>query len=94
MTGVQTCALPILKSNYADAYTNRGNIKFKLKDYKGSIADYTKSIELISNDGSIYLNRGLAKFYNGDKNGGCLDWSKAGELGEENVYDLIKKYCN
>ena len=35
-----------LKSDYADAYTNRGNAKSELEDYEGTIADYDRAIEL------------------------------------------------
>jgi tetratricopeptide (TPR) repeat protein len=44
----------------------------------------------------LYINRGKAKYNLNDKNGACLDWSKASEFecGEEDVYALIKEYCN
>lgn len=40
-----------------------------------------------------YFNRGNAKNKIEDINGACFDWSKAGELGFENAYETIKKYC-
>jgi len=38
----------------AEDFYNRGNAKYDLKDYKGSIADYTKSIELELDDADAY----------------------------------------
>ena len=40
-----------------------------------------------------YYYRGLAKVNLGDKMGGCLDMSKSGELGYQDAYIMIKKYC-
>ncbi len=35
-----------LKPDFEQAYLNRGNAKFKLKDYQGAISDYTKATPL------------------------------------------------
>jgi tetratricopeptide (TPR) repeat protein len=83
-----------LDPNYSTAYLNRGVVKNKLQDYRGAIADYSKAIELDPKSSATYYNRGLVKHKMQDLNGACLDWSKAGELGDEDAYDLIKKYCN
>ncbi len=45
----------------AEAYFNRGNVKWKLQDYKGAIADYTKAIKFDPEDVDAYNNRGVAK---------------------------------
>jgi hypothetical protein len=45
------------------------------------------------NNVDIYYFSGLLKIKMGDKKGGCLDLKKAGELGLEEAYELIKKYC-
>jgi tetratricopeptide (TPR) repeat protein len=78
----------------SDIYYLRGNAKAKLKDYKGSILDYSKELESFKDNANCYLNRGISQFNLGNKEAACLDWSKAGELGEEKAYDLIKEYCN
>jgi len=78
----------------AVGYLNRARAKADLKDYRGAIEDYDKAIEIIKDCTIAYLNRGLAKFKLGRKDSGCLDLSKAGELGAENAYDMIQKYCN
>jgi len=78
----------------ADDYINRGIAKNDLKDYRGAIQDYNKAIEINPKIAQVYYFRGLAKIYLGDENGGCLDFSKAGELGDKDIYDTIKRYCN
>ncbi len=75
-------------------YNNRGAVKYKLKDYKGSLSDFNSAIKLDPNNAMAFCNRGLAKIKLNDKNGGCLDLSKAGELGFQVAYESIKKYCN
>jgi tetratricopeptide (TPR) repeat protein len=75
-------------------YLNRALAKADLKDYRGAIADYDKAIEIDSKCTFAYLNRGLAKVMLGRTDSACLDLSKAGELGAENAYELIQKYCN
>ncbi len=76
------------------AYYFRGYSKIKLKDYNGSIIDFTIAIKLDPNDADAYFSRGLAKIKLKQKNGGCLDLSKAGELGAIGAYEAIKEYCN
>ena len=77
----------------AETYFNRGNEKFGHYDYKGAIVDYTKAIELDPRHAGAYNNRGNAKLQLGDRVGACEDWRRAGELGNENVWDLIKNNC-
>jgi hypothetical protein len=38
--------------------------------------------------------RAYSKLYLKQKKSACLDLSKAGELGLEEAYEEIKKYCN
>ena len=79
---------------YALAYFNRGLAKSNLKDYNGSLIDFSKVIALNPKEADAYYNRGLSKLNLNQKESACLDFSKAGELGHENAYELIKKYCN
>ena len=46
----------------AETYFLWGNAKYKLGNYVGAIADYTKAIRLKPNYATAYNNRGLAKF--------------------------------
>lgn len=77
-----------------NVYYYRGNLKIDLEDYRGAIEDFSKAINIKPNQSVFYFVRGNAKHNLGLKDSSCLDWSKAGELGYENVYDLIKEYCN
>jgi Flp pilus assembly protein TadD len=54
-----------------------------LNDYKGSLEDCSKAIELEPINGYAYLNRGIAKEMLRDDAGACADWHKAAELGAE-----------
>ena len=74
-----------MKPDYAEAYYGRGFSKAKLEDYRGTIIDYSKVIELKSDDTSAYSNRGVYKLILYQKDSGCLDFSKAGELGSVNA---------
>ncbi len=49
------------RSISAETYFRWGYEKYKSGDYYGSIADYTRAIQLKPNDAVIYYNRGLAK---------------------------------
>ena len=43
--------------------------------------------------GDAYFNRGLVLIYLKDKEKGCIDLSRAGELGLEDAYNVISRYC-
>jgi tetratricopeptide (TPR) repeat protein len=75
------------------AYFLRGCAKFSLKNYISALDDFNKYILDNPKDEEAYYNRGCIKFELKNIKGGCIDWSKAGELGYEEAYDKIKKYC-
>lgn len=81
-------------SQTAESYYDQGVKKAAEEDYRGAIADLTKTIELDPKYDEAYYDRGLAKLKIGQKNSGCLDLSKAGELGYEDAYETIKQLCN
>lgn len=73
-------------------WSTKGEYEYKTGKYNEAIKSMTNSINI--NPSSIsYLYRGLAKIKTGKKTEGCLDLSKAGELGDNNAYNEIKKYC-
>jgi tetratricopeptide (TPR) repeat protein len=74
-------------------YFNLGNLYCLSKDHLKSIENYTKAIELYAYMGDAYFNRGLVLIYLKDKEKGCIDLSRAGELGVQDAYGVIKKYC-
>lgn len=74
-------------------YYNLGNLYCLSSEHISSIDNYTKAIELYPYMGDAYFNRGLVLIYLKDKEKGCIDLSRAGELGVQDAYGVIKKYC-
>lgn len=74
-------------------YYNLGNLYCLSSEHINSIDNYTKAIELYPYMGDAYFNRGLVLIYLKDKEKGCIDLSRAGELGVDDAYGVIKKYC-
>ena len=74
-------------------YYNLGNLYSMSNDFPKAIEQYSHALELYPNIGEAYYNRGLVLIYVNDREKGCLDLSKAGELGIEDAYGVIKKYC-
>ncbi|MCX6140314.1 MAG: tetratricopeptide repeat protein [Candidatus Kapabacteria bacterium] len=63
------------------------------KDYDGSIADYTKAIEIDPQNAKAYYARGLMELLLGRNHKGCLDIVKAREVGLPFVSDEIMLQC-
>lgn len=76
-----------------EAYFIMGNIKFKQGDVKGSVDDYTKSLELKPKYAKAYYNRGLSKYFANQKQDACSDVAMAQQLGFTDIDPQIKKYC-
>ena len=74
-------------------YYNLGNLYCLSSELVNSIDNYTKAIALYPYMGDAYFNRGLVLIYLKDKEKGCIDLSRAGELGVQDAYGVIKKYC-
>ncbi len=74
-------------------YFNLGNLYCLSSEHVSSIENYTRAIELYPYMGDAYFNRGLVLIYLKDKEKGCIDLSRAGELGVQDAYGVIKKYC-
>lgn len=74
-------------------YYNLGNLYCLSSEHITSLENYTKAIELYPYMGDAYFNRGLVLIYLKDKEKGCIDLSRAGELGVDDAYSVIKKYC-
>ena len=74
----------------AEGYNCLGEKKLILKDYKGSIQEYSKAIELEPNLLS-YRNRAGLKNKLNDYNGAINDYSEAIRLSKEKTYDLEKR---
>ncbi len=62
------------------AYSNRGALKSELKDYKSSIADFDRAIELKPDYAKAFNRRGNAKKNLEDYDGAIEDYDRAIEL--------------
>ena len=83
-----------LNPKFPYAYFNRAYVKCKMKDYTGALDDLNKAIDVEKDFAEAYFNRGLTRIYLDDVEGGAIDLSKAGELGIQDAYNIIKRYCN
>ncbi|MEF9931674.1 MAG: tetratricopeptide repeat protein, partial [Bacteroidales bacterium] len=83
-----------LMPQFPFTYYNLGNLYCLSSDLPEAINQYTKAIELYPAMGEAYYNRGLILIYLKDKEKGCIDLSKSGELGIQEAYSVIKKYCS
>ena len=79
--------------NLPYVYYNLGNLYCLSSEHINSIENYTKAIELYPYMGDAYFNRGLVLIYLKDREKGCIDLSRAGELGIQDAYGVIKKFC-
>jgi len=55
-----------LNPNLAEAYNNRGILKFKKKEYKAAIDDFKKALKIKPNYEEIVYNLALCQYQNGD----------------------------
>jgi len=83
----------LLQPKWSFAYFNRANLKVRLKDYVGAIADYSSAIQHKPDLAEAYFNRGLTHVFLKNKVAGCEDLGKAGELGIHDAYKAINRYC-
>jgi len=70
---------------YAEAYYNRGVVKYCYENYKGAIDDWTKAIQVNPKYVDAYNDRGLAKSIYQQFKGAIDDWTKAIEIDPKNV---------
>jgi tetratricopeptide (TPR) repeat protein len=82
-----------LDKTFTYAWYNSASVKIKLNDYKGATDDLTKAIELDPLLSDAYYNRALLLIVMNYPDIACKDLSKAGELGVQEAYNVIKKYC-
>jgi tetratricopeptide (TPR) repeat protein len=74
-------------------YYNRANLKTNLRKFQRAIDDYSMAIKLNPGLAEAYFNRALVLLYLKENKLACKDLSKAGELGIEEAYNIIKRYC-
>jgi len=83
-----------LMPEFPYSYYNLGNLYCLSNEFPLAIQFYTKALERYAWIPEAYYNRGLAQIYLKEKEKGCMDLSKAGELGVQDAYRVIKKYCS
>ena len=66
-----------IKSDFFQAFNNRGILKDKMGDQTGAMSDYNEAISLNPNDANAYINRGLLKYKMNDYTGAMSDYDKA-----------------
>jgi tetratricopeptide (TPR) repeat protein len=76
------------------AWYNRGYVKCLKGDYWGAVSDFTRAIELKPDFSEAFYNKGLILIYLKLNAVGCNDMSRAGELGIQDAYHVMKRYCN
>jgi tetratricopeptide (TPR) repeat protein len=69
-----------LKSNYSDAYYNRGNAYADRGDYERAISDFTQVITIDPDDATAYNNRGTVYSDRGDLELAIADLTRAIDL--------------
>lgn len=72
---------------------NLGNTYLKTRDYNKAIEWYNKIIKFDNTFAEAYYNRGLTYIYLKENENGCMDMSKSGELGLQNAYVVINRFC-
>ena len=82
-----------LNPKLAYAYYNRGNLYLKMKKFNEAIDQYTKALSIEPHLAEAYYNRALILLYLKQNEKACKDLSKAGEMGVNDAYNVIKRYC-
>ena len=78
---------------FAFGWYNMGNIHMQNRDFHPAIDAYSEAIRYEPGMAEAYYNRALTLLYLGEQQLACIDLSKAGELGLEEAYAVIKRYC-
>ena len=69
-----------LETDDADAYYNRGNVYYDLKDYPKALADYNQALRINPDYAEAYGNRGLVYAQLGEREKAVTDMEKAAQL--------------
>ena len=66
-----------INPNFAVAYYRRGNIRYRLGDNQGAVADYNEAVRINPNFAEAYTHRGNARDDLGDSQGALADYDRA-----------------
>jgi len=83
-----------LSPNFIFCDYNLGNTYLQMRDYRKAIEHYDMVIKSDNEFKEAYYNRGLTYIYLKENENGCMDMSKAGELGIEEAYQVIGRFCD
>ncbi|MHC1705166.1 MAG: tetratricopeptide repeat protein [Tenuifilaceae bacterium] len=72
---------------------NIGNAYLFSENLDNAIAEYNLALRIEPNFAEAWFNRGMVYLIKGEKQKGCLDISKSGELGINQAYSIIQKFC-
>lgn len=75
------------------AFYNRGVCKMILTDFKDALDDFSKAIELNSEDFDYYHNKGYVELQLGMMDEACKDLKISRSKGDKTVNDVIKQIC-
>ena len=77
----------------APAWNTRGNLHYKLQDFREAELDYSKAISLDPGFWMAYYNRGVVREMLRDEEGACEDWRVAGGHGIPNALKYHTNIC-
>ncbi len=80
-----------LNPNYANAWFNRGQLKYDQNDVTGALEDYNQAIQLQSNDASFFNSRGHANYRLGQLREALADYNRAVQLNPEDAISLLNR---
>ena len=88
-----------IDNTHKGAYNNRANLKDKIGDLIGALADYNKAVELEPSDFRTYHNRAVLRTKMGDIHGAIEDYQKAirfkpNAIDNNNLADIYKNLSN
>jgi tetratricopeptide (TPR) repeat protein len=90
-------ALPEKQKNY-DLYKMRAKTKFELKDYKGSVQDWSVYIDANTKDEEAYISRAMGRINMNDHTNAIVDLDEAIKINPKNCvsycYRGLAKGCN
>jgi len=66
-----------LNPQYADAYVERGNVRYGKKDLSGASADYSQAIKINPRHAVAYNNRGVMHYYQDELDAAMADYERA-----------------
>ncbi len=75
----------------ANAFLNRGNVRLKLRDYDGALADLNESLRLLPDCAATLVNRGHLYHQRGDSGRALQDLNRAIELDPRDAVAVLNR---